>query len=464
MKLRSRIHLYSTALLAILLFAANVTVYLIFSNMSIDRELEQIRAETIQASEAIRGAANRLEREELLRAYLPLDGMLRIVKEGGEGNALLVTTSSATMLSEHNAVYYPKRQVEQVVIEGKSYGFVSIPIIGTDGDVANVQATESMEELMQLLRMLRIVLMSVFAAVMIPVIISSGVLGSIIMRPIAAMTKTMSEITRSGKFMRLNQGGHSKDELVTMGETFNEMIGLLEGSFAKQEQFVSNASHELKTPLTIIESYASLLKRRGMERPELFLESVEAIHSEAIRMKEMTEQLLMLAKPHRHWELTMENIQLLPLIEQAVAGFRRAYGREILVEVSYEEPISAYTDADKLKQLLFILLDNARKYSKEIITVKVGMDNDQTYIQVKDRGIGIAKEELSLVFDRFYRVDKARNRGEEQAGGAGLGLSLAKEISEAIGAKINLDSAEGEGTTATIQLSSTTITAAPSSQ
>ncbi|MFX3632753.1 MAG: sensor histidine kinase [Candidatus Pristimantibacillus sp.] len=464
MKLKSRIHLYSSALFAILLLAANVTVYLIFSNMSIDRELEQIKEETIQASEAIRGASNRIAREELLRAYLPLDGMLRIVEEDEQNNALLVTTSSATSLSEQQAVYYPKRQVEQVIIEGKSYGFVSVPIIGADGDVANIQATESMEELMQLLQMLRIVLMSVFAAVMIPVIISSGVLGTIIMRPIAAMTRTMSEITRSGKFIRLNQTGHSKDELVKMGETFNEMIGLLEGSFAKQEQFVSNASHELKTPLTIIESYASLLKRRGMDRPELFLESVEAIHSEAIRMKEMTEQLLLLAKPHRHWELTMNHTELLPLTEQAVAGFRRAYGRELMIEGSNEEPISAYTDADKLKQLLFILLDNARKYSSEIITVQVGMDKNHSYIQVMDHGIGIAEDELSLVFDRFYRVDKARNRGEEQAGGAGLGLSLAREISVAIGAKITLESVVGVGTTATIQLSKDKSADAPGSQ
>src|SRR5690606_27645171 len=106
-------------------------------------------------------------------------------------------------------------------------------------------------------------------------------------------------------FVRLELERQSRDELTAMGDTFNEMISLLERNYAKQEQFISNASHELKTPLTVIESYASLLKRRGQERPELFMESVDAIHSEAVRMKVMTEQLLLLANPNRQWKLML---------------------------------------------------------------------------------------------------------------------------------------------------------------
>lgn len=422
--------------------------------MTIDRELDQIVAETQQASVAIRESENYIATAELLRAYVPLNGMLRIVNERDTDRYKepKVTTPSETDLSRESAIFYPKRQAERIVINGKNYGFVSIPFIGPDGNVANVQATKSLEELMALLGILRIVLLCVSAAVMIPAIISSGILGSLIMRPISAMTKTMQEVARSGKFVKLKQDGRSKDELVEMGETFNEMIGLLEISFSKQEQFVSNASHELKTPLTIIESYASLLKRRGQQRPELFMESVEAIHSEAVRMKVMTDQLLLLAKPHSHWSLVMDTIELLPLVEQTTTSFRNTYNRKITLVQADDKQLLAFTDADMLKQLLFILLDNARKYSSDGITVKVGDNLSNSFIEVTDRGIGIPEDELPLVFNRFYRVDKARSKEAEQEGGAGLGLSLAKEISEVIGVKITLESREGEGTTALLSI------------
>ncbi|XID96141.1 sensor histidine kinase [Paenibacillaceae bacterium WGS1546] len=117
-----------------------------------------------------------------------------------------------------------------------------------------------------------------------------------------------------------------------------------------------------------------------------------------------------------------------------------------------EAPASALSDEKLLRQLLFIFLDNARKYSEEPIAVSTGASDGSAWIRVADRGVGIPKEELPKVFDRFYRVDQARSR---QNGGFGLGLSLAKEIAEALGARLELDSLEGVGTTATIYLPQT---------
>ena len=131
----------------------------------------------------------------------------------------------------------------------------------------------------EMLAVLRIVLIAVTIIAMIPVLISSTILSNFIARPIRWMINTMKEIQTSGQFKRLSLEEKSKDELVEMGKTFNHMIDLLQANFEKQEQFVSNASHELKTPLTVIESYASLLKRKGWQRPDLFDESIEAIHS-----------------------------------------------------------------------------------------------------------------------------------------------------------------------------------------
>ncbi|QNK56138.1 HAMP domain-containing sensor histidine kinase [Paenibacillus sp. PAMC21692] len=473
MKLGSKIHLYSSVLFAVLLIAANTTVYYVFSGMMVDREIGKLAAETEIASASLRNAAEPAAIRELMRAYVPLEGMLRLVSGDGRGGEYLVTSAEETELSREGAVFYPERREDKLVIGSRNYGFVSLPVIAADGSIVNVQATASMEELMELLGLLRLVLLSVSAAVLVPVVISSGVLGRVLMRPISDMTRTMRRIIGSGEFARLNRKGKSKDELAGMGDTFNEMIGLLEESFVRQEQFVSNASHELKTPLTIIESYASLLKRRGADRPELLEESVEAIHSEAVRLKGMTEQLLLLATARRAWQAETEKVDLLPFARQAAATFGKVYEREVTVElrgtgpdrqgkaermgdvVDREDGMPTQTDPDMLKQLLLILLDNARKYSDGPIELCLGSEGERFYMAVRDNGIGIPENELPHVFERFYRVDKARSRDGETTGGAGLGLSLAKELAKALGAELTLASVQGEGTTATIWLPAT---------
>ncbi|OAB36512.1 sensor histidine kinase [Paenibacillus glacialis] len=440
MRLRSKIHLYSSVLFAILLIVMNLATYYMFNKLSVNNQIDRVEAQTLQIANGMRQAAGKIPTQDLLRGYVPVDGMIRMI--GPDGTSLApVTSGSQQDLSKRKAIYDTSARVQV----DQRYVMVSIPVIWSDGEVMNVQVTESMQGTMDTLQVLRVVLIVVTCIALIPVLFSIRLLGRVIMNPISAMTLTMKEIRRSGRFNRLVLEGQSKDELMEMGMTFNDMIELLENNYKSQEQFVSNASHELKTPLTIIESYANLLKRRGLDRPELFNESIEAIHSEAIRMKEMTEQLLLLAKHKEQWNISMETLNLSELAMGSAKAFRNAYGREIHVDGQQE--VFGYSDENKLKQLLFIFLDNAQKYSEDRILVEVGSLEGEGYIRIVDRGIGIASDKLPLVFDRFYRVDEARNR---QGGGVGLGLSLAIEIAEAIGVRIELHSAEGVGTTAEI--------------
>ncbi|MFD0958233.1 sensor histidine kinase [Paenibacillus chungangensis] len=447
MKLKSKIHLYSSVMFAALLIIMNLSIYVAFSGMSIDSGLDETEAKTETTAERLRQSAGSIPEADLLRAYVPLDGMLRIVTQDGN-NAAMVTSSSELELSKRPALYYPRKHVEVVKEAGHTYTLVSVPVIWMEGEVVNVQVMESLQATMDNLDVLRTALMLVTAIALIPVVLSGRLLGSLIMRPITAMTTTMRDIKGSGTFKRLEQDGKSKDELKEMGDTFNEMIELLESNYDKQKRFVSNASHELKTPLTVIESYSSLLLRRGKERPELLEESLRAIHSEAVRMKEMTEQLLLLAKHKEQWNIELQELDLVQLAEESARAFRSAYDREVNVSAELR-PVMAHTDQNKLKQLLFIFLDNARKYSDEGITITVERHGDRGRIRITDRGIGIPKEDLSKVFDRFFRVDQARSR---KTGGVGLGLSLAQEIAAAIGIVVALDSLEGVGTTVTLTL------------
>ncbi|GAA1368132.1 sensor histidine kinase [Peribacillus frigoritolerans] len=444
MRLRKKINLYTAVLFIFLLLLMNVSIYFVFSNLMMVNEMNRAKAETGKIAFDVSENVNNISPNDLLRAYLPIDGMIGIVIEG-QRKGTAVTSNSEKQLSNRNSSFYPGEKSEIITYQQKKYVFVSNPIVWGDGSVVNLQITKSMSATEEMLAVLRIVLIAVTIIAMIPVLISSTILSNFIARPIRSMIDTMKEIQTSGQFKRLSLEEKSKDELVEMGKTFNHMIDLLQANFEKQEQFVSNASHELKTPLTVIESYASLLKRKGLERPDLFDESIEAIHSEAIRMREMTEQMLLLAKHQEKWNIEKENVNLTDIMAELAKVYKNAYNRT--VEIYSGDAIEAVTDVQKLKQLLFIFLDNARKYSDELISVYIGQTGNESYIRIEDRGDGIPKAELPKVFDRFYRVDKARNRKQ---GGSGLGLSVAKEIADAIDVRIEMDSLEGRGTIVTL--------------
>ena len=447
MKLRNRINLSTSFLFIGLMIIMNVSIYYVFSNLLIDSELDQAKAEAEKTVEGINRSLGTISAKELLRAYVPVDGMIQIVTSDQKKIAP-VTSPSQKELSKRDAEYYLNERSERIEVGGESFSFTSIPIILTDGEVANLQLVKSLQTTVDDLAILRLVLLSVTLIAMVPVIVSSALLSNVITMPVTSLIETMTEIRRNGNFKRIKLEKEAKDELYEMGETFNHMISLLETNFEKQDQFVGNASHELRTPITIIESYASLIKRRGLQEPEIFHESIEAIHSEAVRMKEMVEQLLLLAKHHEEWNIQFEIIDLSEHIQQTVKSFERAYQRKIQLQLDHEE-VLVMSDEQRLKQLTYIILDNAKKYSEDVITVEVEKRAGKAFIRIIDRGLGIPKEDLSKVFDRFYRVDKARSR---KKGGTGLGLALANEIALAMKAELQLDSLEGVGTTVTIHL------------
>ncbi|OWR30094.1 two-component sensor histidine kinase [Saccharibacillus sp. O23] len=453
MKLKSKIYLYSSVLFAALLAAACVSIYLLFGKMSLDAEIRRFESEAELTAERISEAASRTAPDDLLRAYAPADGMLRVVTPDGGSLARPVTASDDPQRSERLSGepyhYVAVHEAQRFRSGGEGYIRVSVPVIWPDGEVLSVQVSRSIADLEDRLNVLKTVLVIVALLALVPTILANTVLANRIVKPISALTETMGDIRRSGRFQRIETDKQNGDELAEMGRTFNDMIVLLESNFARQERFVSDASHELKTPLTIIESYASLLKRRGKERPEVFDEAVEAILSESVRMRELTERLLQTARSSESDTLDLQETDLARSAAESVKAFIRAYGRDI--EVIAPEPVFVRTDEAKIRQLLFILLDNARKYSEATITLRVaGGSEEEARLQVVDRGIGIPEDELPKVFDRFYRVDSSRAR-LPGTGGAGLGLALAQDLAEALDIAIGIESRLGEGTTVTLR-------------
>jgi signal transduction histidine kinase len=444
MKLQTKIILTSTALLFILLVIANSSIYFIFKKTMEDNAIERLQAETSNVTNGLKQTSATVKQANLLRAYLPPNGMIRILPKSGSPLVVSVTDQTKE-LQDLPYSYYPNEQTTIKEDDGHLYAISHTPVIWTNGEVVSLEVTEQLEDVEQSLQTLKFILLIASLVILIPTIFAGRLFIKIILRPIKSLIQTMEEIQVSRTFKKIALSSSSKDELDQMANTFNNMMDLLEENYKKQEQFVSDASHELKTPLTVVESYANMLKRWGMKRPDILEEAIEAIHSESLRMKQLTSQMLVLAKDESQWELQMEPVDAAAVCRQTIKHLEQAFERTIYLNVKTDYPIVT-ADEKRLKQLLYILLDNAIKYSEKAVEVTITR-SESFMITVTDQGIGIPKEDLSNVYERFFRVDKARNR---ETGGSGLGLSIARKIVEAHSGRIEISSEEGKGTSITV--------------
>lgn len=224
----------------------------------------------------------------------------------------------------------------------------------------------------------------------------------------------------------------------------------------RQADFVANASHELATPLTAIKGFAETLLDGALEDPALRIKFVDIIHMEAQRMQRLIHELLQLAKltsQEYRQQVELESIDLNSLLHKVKQNLTaNASEKNITINIdSSTEPIYIMANPDWLKQALSNLLDNSIKYTlpSGLVTVKCYQKDNKAVLIVEDSGIGIPAKDLPLIFDRFYRVDKARTRN---AGGTGLGLSIVKFAIEMHHGKIDVESTVNKGTTFTITL------------
>ncbi|WP_051258505.1 two-component system histidine kinase PnpS [Atopococcus tabaci] len=217
--------------------------------------------------------------------------------------------------------------------------------------------------------------------------------------------------------------------------------------------FVANASHELRTPVTALKGFTETLLDGAMEDKEILVEFLTIMHKESIRLDSMVRDILQLSKlEHRTVQMEIETISIREIVEATFQIVRqKAESKEISLEIEEKTPVEIEGDENLLKQILLNLINNAVTYTPEkgYVKVALGVEGDEAVIHVEDNGIGIPEDEQSRVFERFYRVDKARSRN---AGGTGLGLSIVKYLVENFNGSISLDSKIGLGTTFTVHL------------
>lgn len=274
--------------------------------------------------------------------------------------------------------------------------------------------------------------------------------------PVRKMAEDVKKISSKNMSLRLDEN-KAKDELKDLANYFNSMMDEIEISYNKKNQFVSDASHELRTPISVILGYANMLERWGKTDPSILDESIAVLISESKNMQNLVEKLLFLARSDKG-TLKIDKTEV-DLIEIAEEVFKET---EIIVTDRKFEFIKKIKKAkisanyDMIKQLIRIFMDNAIKFTDTGGKIKLeilGSEKEITF-RIVDDGIGISQSDLPKIFDRFYRADKARS---SDRGGTGLGLSIAKLIIVSHEAKVHINSDEGLGTTVNITFKSLNI-------
>lgn len=308
----------------------------------------------------------------------------------------------------------------------------------------------SEENIITYLRTLFIILLFADLIFLSALIILSSKTSKKMLAPVEEMTRTVKKISVDAFDTRLNVSG-SKDELKDLAETFNDMIDRIQRSYELQNQFVSDASHELRTPIAVIQGYANLLDRWGKNDKSVLDESIAAIKNESESMKNLVENLLFLARGDKNTQkVEMEEFSLNELIAEIIKETKIIDNtHNIVCKDNYQVKINA--DRKLLKEAIRIFIHNSVKFTPAGGTIELRTEPNGKNIQivVEDTGVGISKEDLPHIFNRFYTTDKSRTKN---AGGNGLGLSIAKWIIEKHNGKIDVESTIGKGTKITVTL------------
>jgi signal transduction histidine kinase len=283
-------------------------------------------------------------------------------------------------------------------------------------------------------------------------IASASKMASKHLKPIHMLTEQVKDMSANNLSTRLNLSG-TKDELKDLAYTFNKMLDDIQKSYEREKQFVSDASHELRTPIAVIKGYAGMLNRWGKDDPEILEESIQAIMGESENMQSLVESLLFIARNDKgSLKMDLAEFDISDLLKEIVKETRMIDTHHQITD-TIDDGLKVYGSADKLKQAFRIFIDNSIKYTLENGKIDIRLKSSEKHVilVIEDNGIGISDEDLPHIFDRFYRADKSRTKMKEnQHGGTGLGLSIAKIIVEQHKGRIQVESALNQGTKFTL--------------
>ncbi|CAK8054651.1 sensor histidine kinase [Eupransor demetentiae] len=278
-------------------------------------------------------------------------------------------------------------------------------------------------------------------------------LTNLIIRPVKNIEKTIRAFEEEPMTDERVLDRGPRDELSDLGDILNQMIDRLQALISAQQQFVSDVSHELRTPVAIVKGHMEMLNRWGKDDPEVLDDSIHSSLAEIQRMETLINEMLNLTRAE---QVPVENMNQMTDVDGVVHrifdDFKMLHPDfQLTFDDDLHKEAQVKIRQDHLEQIIIILADNAIKYSTDRKEIHFALSSTATQVEigVQDFGEGIDSENLDKVFDRFYRVDKARSRAK---GGNGLGLAIAQRLVEAYGGTISVESALGSGSVFTIRL------------
>jgi signal transduction histidine kinase len=490
--IRWRLTVFNVLVIAIILVVVGVSGFFLLREAMRSEVEDTVRDSALAAARTV-GSGNALSEDDV--DQLTLDGVYVIVRDG-EGRVLFETVDlrpegeldepfwrrtieggepagGAVDLSSGGRGYVYAVPIDPAGSEAPSRAGSSIvrarpsaegngradeTIVSPYGAARAVEAGKPYGSATAPLRTLGTLLLAGVLAVFILSIGGAYLLARAALAPMDVVASSAREITE-GSLSRRLPVKNPEDEVGRLAATINDLLARLEVAFARREEamarqeqalarqrrFVADASHELRTPLTSIAGYAALLERKGLGDRKVAGASVEAIRRSSKRMENLVEDLLCLAGSDEGAPMQPRYQDLGAVAAEAVKTAKAAAQGKVSIRYAPPaSPVRANFDRTRIEQALGILLDNAVKYTPQGGKVALTVREHEGWVdlEVSDTGVGIPKDQIPLIFERFYRADEARTTG-----GSGLGLSIAWQIAEAHGGKIAVESKPDGGST-----------------
>jgi len=359
---------------------------------------------------------------------------------GAKWNSALTTSlagSHPSFITAKNTQGEPDRRV------------FTLPVLENDRVVGYIQTSEGLEDIQQTLERLQLSLW--FGIPMLTLLAAFGgyFLAGRTLKPVAEITKTARRISAEDLSARLGLPD-TGDELGELASTFDEMLSRLDDSFRRERQFTSDASHELRTPLAAMQAIIGVTRSKKRNSSE-YEKALDDLGEETSRLRSLTEDLLLLARAETSDSVHRERVDLSSLLEDVADTLTPlAEAKGLGLECHIQQNLTAHCDRNGLIRLFVNIIENAIKFTDVgNVTISAEVVGKKNHITITDTGVGIKKEHLNQIFDRFYRVDTSRSHAQA---GTGLGLAMALQIARAEGGDITVSSEKGMGTIFSVTL------------
>jgi signal transduction histidine kinase len=437
MSIKFKISLWFSSMLLIILCFFSFIIYFIMSEVLYTDAENQLKIDAIQASSIIEAEGEERYFDNPLTLLVP---NAFLILYDAKGNSSSLGSVAKQMIK----IPLAADSIRKTKIDNNSWILYDEPIKADGITVGWVRVSRSLMPIVDSLNKFKLILF-----ISIPVYIIVSVLGGLFLakralHPIDSITKTARAIGQGNINQRLKLP-KVKDEVGRLAETFDEMLDKIEAAFKKERQFTTDASHELRTPITIISAHAEDALETNNKKD--YKEALEIIYKESQKMSVMVSQLLLLSRSDEgKYHMEIEDIDLKLIIGEIVGEMKdSAKANNIKLYFNAEEDLIIKADQTLITRLFINIINNAIKFSRKGGFVKVNVSTDSAKkfakILIEDNGIGIPKEDIENIFNRFYQVDKSRNDK-----GTGLGLAIAKWIIDMHKGTIDIESELGTGT------------------